>query len=107
MCSTHFGGLGYMPADKGDTIANGADDGGSSTAALLTLANHFRETDQNERSIMFVAFSAQKAGGVGSEFFARTIDPSKIVAAINMDVIGKASQFGPEDRKSTRLNSSH
>src|SRR3546814_840856 len=94
--STHYDGLGYIPADKGDTIANGADDGGSSTAALLTLANHFRETDQNERSIMFVAFSAQTAGGVGSEFFARTIDPSKIVAAINMDVIGKASQFGPE-----------
>src|SRR3546814_9499746 len=45
---------------------------------------------------MFVACSAQKAGGVGSEFFSRSIDPSKIVAAINMDVIGKASQFGPE-----------
>src|SRR5690606_28991077 len=95
--SSHYDGLGYIPADKGDTIANGADDGGSSTTALLTLARHFREMDRNERSIMFVAFSAQKAGGVGSEYFARTIDPAKIVAAINMDVIGKASQFGPKN----------
>lgn len=94
--STHYDGLGYIPADKGDTIANGADDGGSSTTALLTLADQFRALDNNERSIMFVAFSAQKAGGVGSEYFAKTIDPEKIVAAINMDVIGKASQFGPE-----------
>lgn len=93
--SSHYDGLGYIPADKGDTIANGADDGGSSTTALLTLARHFREQDANERSIMFVAFSAQKAGGVGSEYFAATIEPEKIVAAINMDVIGKASQFGP------------
>ncbi|QEC51756.1 peptidase M28-like protein [Anseongella ginsenosidimutans] len=94
--SSHYDGLGYIPADKGDTIANGADDGGSSTTALLTLAKHFREKDENERSIMFVAFSAQKAGGVGSEYFSATIDPQKIVAAVNMDVIGKASQFGPE-----------
>lgn len=93
--SSHYDGLGYIPADKGDTIANGADDGGSSTTALLTLARHFKEQDDNERSILFVAFSAQKAGGVGSEYYAATIDPEKIVAAINMDVIGKVSQFGP------------
>lgn len=94
--SSHYDGLGFIPADKGDTIANGADDGGSSTTALITLADHFRKKGQNARSIMFAAFSAQKAGGVGSEYFANNIDPAKIAAAINMDVIGKASQFGPE-----------
>lgn len=94
--SSHYDGLGYIAPDKGDTIANGADDGGSSTTALLTLARYFRERDRNERSIMFVAFSAQKAGGMGSEYFANTIVPEKIVAAVNMDVIGKASQFGPK-----------
>lgn len=93
--STHYDGMGYVTPSKGDSIANGADDGGSSTTAVLNIANWYKQRG-NERSLMFVAFSAQKAGSLGSQYFAASVKPEKIVAMINIDMIGKQAEMGPE-----------
>ena len=44
---------------------------------------------------MFVAFTAEEMGVVGSNYFGKTISPDSIIAGINIEMIGKESPFGP------------
>ena len=44
---------------------------------------------------MFVAFTAEEMGLVGSNYFGKTISPDSIIAGINIEMIGKESPFGP------------
>ncbi len=44
--------------------------------------------------IIAVAFTAEEIGGYGSQHFATTVDPDKVVAMFNIEMIGKASKFG-------------
>ena len=95
--SAHYDHLGIKKDSKnGDSIYNGANDNASGVAALLALAKYFKKKDINERSILFVAFTAEELGLVGSNYFGTTIDADKIVAGINMEMIGKESSFGPK-----------
>jgi Zn-dependent M28 family amino/carboxypeptidase len=41
-----------------------------------------------------VAFTAEEIGEHGSQYFAKTVDPEKVVAMFNIEMIGKASKFG-------------
>ena len=43
---------------------------------------------------MFVAFTAEELGGFGSQYFSRQLDPEKIVAMFNIEMIGKPSKWG-------------
>lgn len=92
--SGHYDHLGILPAVKGDSIANGADDDASGTTAVLELAKYFKKLDNNARTLMFVAFTAEEIGEFGSQHFAKTVDPNKVVAMFNIEMIGKASKFG-------------
>ncbi|TYK64923.1 M28 family metallopeptidase [Colwellia echini] len=75
-------------------IFNGADDDASGVSAIINLANYFAKTDNNERTLMFTAFSAEEIGGFGSRYFSEQINPNKITAMINIEMIGKPSMFG-------------
>jgi hypothetical protein len=75
-------------------IFNGADDDASGVSAIINLANHFVKTGNNERTLMFAAFSAEEIGGFGSRHFSTHIDPKKITAMINIEMIGKPAVFG-------------
>ena len=92
--SAHYDHLGVNGA-SGDSIFNGANDNASGVTGVLTLAKYFKEKNLNERTIIFVAFTAEEMGLVGSRYFGKGIDASKYIAGINLEMIGKSPSFGP------------
>ena len=94
--SAHYDHLGMKNDGIGDQIFNGADDDASGVSAVLTLAKYFAKMGTNERTVLFVAFTAEEMGMLGSKYFGEGIDPSKYVAGINIEMIGKESKFGPK-----------
>ncbi len=93
--SGHYDHLGILPAVNGDSIANGADDDASGTTAVIALAQYFKKLATNERTLVFVAFTAEEIGGYGSQYFSKQMKPEKVVAMFNIEMIGKRSKFGP------------
>ena len=88
--SAHWDHLGFgKPDEKGDTIYNGALDNASGTAALLALAKAFKTDAQPDRTVVFLAVTAEEQGLWGSAYYAQNpIYPKeKTVANINMDGI--------------------
>ncbi|NCD69571.1 M20/M25/M40 family metallo-hydrolase [Mucilaginibacter agri] len=92
--SGHYDHLGIIKPMEGDSIANGADDDASGTTAVITLAKYYKKLNNNARSIIFVAFTAEEIGEYGSQYFATQVDPQKVSAMFNIEMIGKASKFG-------------
>lgn len=92
--SSHYDHLGINPEGKGDQIFNGADDDASGTSAVMNLAQYFAKKNNNERTLMFTAFTAEELGGFGSRYFSEQLDPEQIMAMINIEMIGKPSKFG-------------
>ncbi len=93
--SGHYDHIGILPAVGQDSIANGADDDASGVTAMLTLADYYKKQNKNERTLIFVAFTAEELGMYGSKYFSNHIDADQVVAMINMEMIGKDSKFGP------------
>lgn len=92
--SGHYDHIGILkPNAAKDSIANGADDDASGTAAVVSLANYYKKK-KPARSIIFVAFTAEEIGGYGSQYFSKQLDPNKVVAMFNIEMIGKESKFG-------------
>ncbi|MDA1313913.1 MAG: M28 family peptidase [Acidobacteria bacterium] len=70
----------------------GADDNASGTAGLLELARVFSERrDTLERGVLFLAFSGEEIGLLGSAYWVEnpTLPVDKAVAMLNMDMIGR------------------
>ena len=74
-----------------DTVNNGADDDGSGTVVLLEIAERFATEPAPARSMIFNFHIGEEKGLVGSKWFVDhpTIPLDKIVAAHNMDMLGK------------------
>ncbi|WP_448212176.1 M28 family peptidase [Colwellia sp. MEBiC06753] len=77
-----------------DTIYNGADDNASGVTGILNLAQYYAKQANNERSLLFVAFTAEEIGGFGSKYFSQQLAASDVIAMINLEMIGKESKFG-------------
>lgn len=92
--SGHYDHLGIQKAVEGDSIANGADDDASGTTAVIALANYFKKTKNNARTLVFAAFTAEEIGGFGSKYFSQQLDADKVMAMFNIEMIGKASKWG-------------
>ncbi|MDB5151261.1 MAG: family metallo-hydrolase [Mucilaginibacter sp.] len=92
--SGHYDHLGILKPMDGDSIANGADDDASGTTAVISLAKYYKKLNNNARTLVFVAFTAEEIGEYGSQYFAKNVDPDKVVAMFNIEMIGKASKFG-------------
>lgn len=73
-----------------DSIMNGADDDGSGTVVLLEIAEKFAN-EKPARSIIFVSHQGEEAGLLGSKWFVEhpTVPLENVVAAHNMDMVGK------------------
>ena len=91
--SAHYDHLGTTNS-KGDSIYNGADDNASGTTAIINIAQYFAKQGNNARTLMFAAFSAEEIGGFGSQYLSKQVEPQKIIAMINIEMIGKPSKFG-------------
>ncbi len=93
--SAHWDHIGVGEPDaRGDRIFNGALDNASGTAALLELARGFAKQPRPQRSVLFLAVTAEEKGLLGSEYYAsHPLYPlGKTVAVINMDGM---APFGP------------
>lgn len=75
---------------RGDTIFNGANDNASGTSAIIHLAHYFGQLKSNERTIIFIAFSGEELGLLGSKALALPINPEQVKAVINIEMIGRA-----------------
>lgn len=59
------------------------------------MASYFAQGEPPERTLIFAAFTAEEAGGYGSRYFSRQLDPHQIVAMFNIEMIGKPPVSGP------------
>jgi hypothetical protein len=77
---------------RADSIANGADDDGSGSMALLEIAESLTAARARpKRSVLFVWHTAEEKGLLGARYFADrpTVPRDSIVAQINIDMIGR------------------
>lgn len=93
--SAHYDHIGMLNAgmsDPGrDFIFNGANDDASGTTALIMLAHYFAQKQDNERTIVFCAFSGEELGLLGSNVFVNTVDLKNVIAGINIEMIGRTN----------------
>ena len=91
--SAHYDHIGIV-RDRKDSICNGANDDASGTTAVLMLAHYFAQKNNNARTLIFCAFAGEELGLLGSGVFVNNIEPEKIVAEINIEMIGAANVSG-------------
>jgi Zn-dependent M28 family amino/carboxypeptidase len=97
--SAHWDHLGIgLPDAKGDRIYNGAVDNATGIAALLELARVYAAAPAPQRSVVFLAVTAEEKGLLGSEYYASNpVYPlAKTAGVINMDGLspfGRAKDF--------------
>jgi Zn-dependent M28 family amino/carboxypeptidase len=93
MYTAHWDHLGIgTPDAKGDRIYNGAVDNGTGIAALLELGKTFASLPPTDRSLVFMAVTAEEKGLLGSEYYAANpVYPLATTAGvINMDALSVA-----------------
>jgi Zn-dependent M28 family amino/carboxypeptidase len=103
----HYDHVGIGAPVNGDTIYNGADDDGSGTTALLALAEALAKAPARpKRSVLFVWHAGEEHGLWGSRYFVEypTIPLDKIVAQINIDMIGRSKKEGDTDPRNKELS---
>ncbi len=108
--SAHLDHIGLSaPRADGDNINNGADDDGSGSAGLLAMARAYAEGAAKgirpRRSIIFLWNAGEEKGLWGSQYFNEfpPVDPRKIVADLNMDMIGRTKGPGYTDPDKTHV----
>lgn len=94
--SGHYDHLGINSRNmvNNDSIYNGANDDAAGTTAMIMLAKYFKKLDNNERTLIFAAFTAEEIGGFGSQYFSKQLDPASVVAMFNIEMIGTESKWG-------------
>ena len=115
----HYDHTGFRETAKPgeDAINNGADDDGSGTVAIMAIAKAFAQGPKPKRSLLFVWHAGEESGLLGSRYMAENPvggDIDKIVAQLNMDMVGRNQNDDPahanmvlvvgSDRISTELH---
>jgi Zn-dependent M28 family amino/carboxypeptidase len=88
LLSAHLDHLGVGRPVDGDSIYNGAMDNAVGIASLIETAKALARGPRPRRSIVFLAFTGEEEGELGSQFYAHypTVQRSQIVAELNMDM---------------------
>lgn len=90
--TAHWDHLGKCEPVDGDGICNGAVDNATGTAALVALAEAHKKAGPADRSIVFLAVTAEESGLLGSRYYAENpIFPlAQTVGGVNMDALSGA-----------------
>lgn len=88
-----MGGEGSLHRD-GEAIHNGADDNASGVAVMLQLAEELKAETYKGNNYLFIAFSGEEMGLLGSNFFTKnaTIDLTTVNYMVNMDMVGRLNE---------------
>ncbi|MFW5726155.1 MAG: M20/M25/M40 family metallo-hydrolase, partial [Bacteroidota bacterium] len=95
----HYDHLGYGGAGSRSPGVNaihyGADDNASGTAGVLEAARYLSKSDLKGHNYVFVGFSAEEKGLLGSRYFATSgaIDPENVNYMLNLDMIGRVEDL--------------
>jgi Zn-dependent M28 family amino/carboxypeptidase len=94
--SGHYDHLGISTRNMvgTDSIYNGANDDAAGTTAVMMLARYFKKLNNNERTLIFAAFTAEEVGGFGATYFSKQFDPNQVMAMFNIEMIGTESKWG-------------
>ena len=106
--SAHLDHIGFSaPLPDGHNVNNGADDDGSGCTGLLGMAHAYgegvRKGIRPKRTIVFLFDSGEEKGLWGSQLYTQypPIDLTKVVADLNMDMIGRTKGPGYSDPDAT------
>ncbi len=90
--SSHLDHVGIRPDAPGDDkIFNGADDDASGTVAVMELARIYASGPRPKRTVYFVAYGSEEAGGHGSQYFVDNLPfpKEKLIANLQFEMIGR------------------
>lgn len=90
----HYDHIGKIAAVNGDDIANGANDNASGSTAVTEVMQYFAENKTNKRSLIFVFFSAEEKGLLGSKHLAKKLKSQNLnlYFMFNFEMIGVPMQ---------------
>jgi hypothetical protein len=93
----HYDHVGIgAPDESGDGLYNGADDNGSGTSSLMSIANALNEAQKDgyktKRSVLFLHVSGEENGLLGSRYYSDhpVIPIEQTVTNFNADMIGRS-----------------
>jgi len=95
--TAHLDHIGIKDAINGDSIYNGANDNITGISALLGIARYFQLNNlQPERTLVFVAFSAEEIGFDGSKYYVENpvLPVKRAYVNMNFELLGHCSKLG-------------
>lgn len=104
----HYDHVGINPNARGDDkLFNGADDDGSGTVGVLSIAEALAKAPKRpKRSVLFVWHCGEEKGLWGSEYFNKfpSVDIKKVIAQLNIDMIGRSRKAGDANPRNKDLS---
>ncbi len=94
LLGAHYDHIGTGKSVDGDSVFNGANDNASGVVGVLEFAKHFSKNNDHKRSFLFVLFSAEEMGLVGSKRLAEKLklEGLDLYAMLNLEMIGVPMQ---------------
>jgi hypothetical protein len=102
----HYDHVGICAPNGPDPICNGADDDGSGTTALLSMAEALAKAPTRpKRSVLFVWHCGEEKGLWGSRYFTEnpTVPLDHVVTQLNIDMIGRSKKEGDTNPRNKEL----
>lgn len=99
----------HLQTGSNGEIYHGADDDGSGTTAVLSIA-HAMAMNPPKRSVMIIFHAGEELGLLGSEYntdYAPAVPLNRLVADLNIDMIGRSKPESDHDRADEHLTDAH
>ncbi|MGE3468187.1 MAG: M28 family peptidase [Pyrinomonadaceae bacterium] len=104
----HYDHVGTNPNAPGeDKIWNGADDDGSGTVSVLSIAEALAKGKMRpKRSVLLVWHAGEEKGLWGAEYFNKfpTVNIKNVIAQLNIDMIGRSRKAGDTNPRNKDLS---